>query len=101
MAAQNKVFVVSQPALNDMTRGVYTNKKDFFDSINSIEGVDQIVFRDVLKYEQKKFNYSNIRILLNILMIGDSFRLKINFNDDTSKIIEVSVRKTNDKIKLK
>ncbi|BBI90721.1 hypothetical protein [Tenacibaculum phage PTm5] len=83
-----------------MVKGVYTNKQDFVDAILNIPDISLIQFKDVLGYEQKKFNYHNVRNLLNISHINDCFMLKIFMNDDTVRVLEVVIKMTNTKLDI-
>ena len=89
-----KVFTVCQPALHDMAKGVFTNKKDLFDAIKQLTEVDKVEFKDVLGYDKKKFNYPNLLNLLSVSHIGDAFRLKL-IKGDSIRIIEIRVMQTN------
>lgn len=101
MPSAKRIYTVSQPAMRNMSKGVYTDKKSFYEHIVDIPDVERVDFKDVLAYENKKFNYFNIRKLLTILEVGDSFRLKLHHKNDTVRILEVTVQKTNSPIDIK
>lgn len=95
-----RVFTVAQAALHNVVKAVYTNKKDLYDALTSISGVERIEFKDVLGYENKKFNYFNVLQLLKVQEVNDSFRLIIKFDDDTTSTIEIAIKETNTKLIL-
>lgn len=98
--ASSKVFTIAQPALHKLVRGVFTNKKDLFETFSTNQNIEKIEFKDVMKYENKKFNYFNVLQLLKVLVVGDSFTLRLTMTDKTVKIVEVSLHNTNTQIAL-
>lgn len=95
-----RVFTVAQAALHNIVKAVYTNKKDLYDALTKIQGVNRIEFKDVLGYENKKFNYFNVLQLLKVQEVNDSFRLSIYFDDATISTIEIAIKETNKKLIL-
>lgn len=76
----------------DMVRGVYTNRKTLFDAINNLEkNKKQILFMGLMTYENKKFNYSNLVEILNILLPGEKFF--INIIDDKNILHVYEIKK--------
>ena len=89
-------YTVSLPAMINICRAVYTNKKILYDSINiySEKYNAKINFQGAFGYETRKFTYNNLQKLLKTILPGESFALKFQCtnenNESKSFIIEIT-----------
>jgi hypothetical protein len=88
------------PAMINICKGVYTNKKMLFTAIdiyaNSIGA--KVSFSGALTYENKKFSYNNVQRLLKTMLVNESFALKLQFTVDGSNktvILEITTHNAN------
>lgn len=84
------ILSVANPNGIDPVRGVYTNKKILFDSMESIfkeNGYDDISFNEIYGYNDKKFNYANVTAIVRTLKVNESFSLKLTKSKTGESII--------------
>lgn len=89
-------YSIAQPGMVNLVKGIFTNKKLLFDSINNYAKINNssITFIGALNYENKKFNYSNLNNLLNSILVNESFMIRIS-SESKSMNIEITLHQFN------
>lgn len=95
-------YTVALPAMMNICKGVYTNKKILYATIADYASTYKatVFFQGALGYETKKFNYNNVQRLLKAILVGESFAVKLKFIDEESGlqktvILEITRHKFN------
>lgn len=90
-------YTISKPGMQQLVKGVFTNKKFLFEELHKMTKTNnaKISFYGVLKYENKKFNYFNVRALLSSMAVNESIGIKISTSDNVSSIYEISIHNYN------
>lgn len=90
-------YSISKPGMVNLVKGIFTNKKLLFHSINKVaiskSGI--ATFVGAINYENKKFNYSNMNKLLNSILVNESFLIRIKSSDNSILNIEITLHNFN------
>lgn len=86
-----KCYTICKTTLDgDMAQGVYTNRKKLYDKLMELgNNATMIKFSGVISYENKKFNYTNLLQLLNVILVGEKFFIYIIDKENKLHIYEI------------
>lgn len=90
-------YTVSKPGMMMINQGVFTNMKILYETIiaKAKETEASISFLNAMRYDKRKFTYTNLNTLLNNIMLGESFCLKLTSSDNRITIFEITYQQFN------